>query len=177
SNLLAGDVEVRDPDVTIDGFTFVFDGTPGTGGTRQSGGIRSQAPGLVVNNNAIEVGNGNASLTLPALGVQTLTGSDQSGLMITNKTFQAETPAPAQPIHLNPGTGSAILVSGNTITGSNLSIGIFVDTISNVTVRQNTISRTGTPTVVSTLIAVGPVNGSSDQTNVTIDQNNLTGGF
>src|SRR5262249_15256579 len=69
------DVNVANPNVTIDGFHFVFDGNGvgGTGGTRQSGGILSNTTGFVFNNNTIEVGLGRTPATSGArsLGIAT----------------------------------------------------------------------------------------------------------
>ena len=76
-------------------------------------------------------------------------------------------------IYLNPGVSTSVLIDGNTVFGSNLFKGIAADSVSNVTISNNTLFRTGPAADFSftPFIFAGPFNGSADQTNVTISGN------
>jgi Ca2+-binding RTX toxin-like protein len=183
-NVVAADVDVFANNVTIDGFSFVFDGTIGVGGNRQSAGVFSRGDTFTLNNNLIEVGSSSAAGVFDAYGFQTIFGNANNGtITLTRNEFQADALHASGAIYLNPGTATSIEVGGagvlgNVITGSNLSQGIAVDSISNVTVRGNTITRTGPATDIGfqQLIFAGPFSGAVDQTNITIQGNILEGG-
>src|SRR5262249_44799795 len=155
--------DVFDTDVDIDGFTFVFDGQQGAGGARQSAGILSRTSGLTLNNNEIESPSSSAAGAFDAYAVQTLFNSDQSGLTLTDNLVHADALFSPGGFYVNPGSNvGAILIDGNPITGTNLSQGIAVDTMSNVTVSNNNLSRTATAGLQ--LIFAGPYNGTGPQT-------------
>ncbi|MBI3466526.1 MAG: right-handed parallel beta-helix repeat-containing protein, partial [Planctomycetes bacterium] len=176
-SVVAADVDVFNPDVAIAGFHFVFDGLPGDGGDRPSAGIISRAQDLTVRNNTIEVGAGDDVLDIDAYALQTLFNSDQGTLAILSNDIIASTDGAAPlnrsgGIYLNPGTAASVTVDGNIISGSNLSQGIVADTISNVTISNNTLSRTGPADVdFRQFIFAGPYSGAADQTNVQITGN------
>jgi Ca2+-binding RTX toxin-like protein len=178
------DVNVADPNVTIDGFNFVFDGNGvgGTGGIRQSGGVLSNTTGFVFNNNAIEVGLGRSvgQTGARSIGLGT-TATDQTGLTITNNLIQADGGIGVftdfgHGIFLNPDlvrTTDAI-ISGNTITGTTLANGILVDTTGHVNITGNTILRTGTGDVFGlALIGLRARAVAAPLDDVTISENTL----
>jgi uncharacterized repeat protein (TIGR01451 family) len=175
SNINAADVDIFDADVTLQFFTFVFDGVLGPGGTRQSAGILVRAPGVDLSTNTIEVPSSSAAGANDAYGVQTLFGGDVSGLFVGNNTITASAQFASGGIYLNPGTNTgAVLVTGNTVNGDNLSQGIVADSLSNVVIDFNNLSRTGPADAgFQQLIFAGPFNGSANQTNVTITFNTL----
>lgn len=174
-SIIGFDVTIADPSTSIDGFTFVFDGTLGTGGTRQSAGMLVQATGVTINNNILETGSSSTATANDAYAIQTLFNGDISNLTVSNNTITASAANASGGIYLNPGTNTGtITVSGNTVNGTNLLQGIVVDTISGVTVTGNTLSRTGPADVdFRQLIFVGPFNGTSNQTNVTVTRNTV----
>lgn len=174
-NIVAFDVTVADSATTVDGFAFVFDGTPGAGGARQSGGILVSATNVTLNSNILEVASSSTATANDAYAVQTLFNSDVTGLTISNNTITASATNAGGAFYLNPGTNTGtITVSGNTISGSNLSSGITVEGISNVMVSDNALSRTGPAAVgFSQLIYAGPFSGAANQSNVTITRNTL----
>jgi autotransporter-associated beta strand protein len=165
SNINAADVDVSDPDVTFDGFHFVFDGQQGGGGARQSAGILSRTSGLTLNNNLIEAPSS-------TFAVQTVSGSDQSGLTLTNNLIHADAQFSSGGVYINPGSNNAtILIDGNTVTGTNLSQGIAVDTMSNVTVSNNDVSRTANGGLQ--LIFAGTHSGDGFQSGIVISGNTV----
>ena len=93
--MVAADVDVLDDGVTIDGIRFVFDGTPGLGGTRESAGILSRGQNLTLNNNIDR--DRQRQCVSDAYGLQTLFGSNQGTLTVTGNVFESTTPAPFAP--------------------------------------------------------------------------------
>src|SRR5262249_18909454 len=182
------DVNVANPNVTIDGFHFVFDGNGvgGTGGTRQSGGILSNATGFVFNNNTIEVGLGRTAATgARSLGIAT-TSTNQTGLQITNNTITADAGTPgafndaSHGIFLNPDAARTTdaIITGNTITGSTLANGVIIDPTGHVSITGNTFARTPSAAASSpfAMIALRSRTATTALSNVTISGNTINGG-
>jgi hypothetical protein len=166
------DVDVNNVNVKIDGFYFVFDGTLGAGGSRPSGGIFSRTTGLTVSRNTFESGSGPAGRSY---ALQT-TGTEQTGLMITNNAFIASGSLRASGcIYLNPDPVRTmpVVISNNSFTGANLTTAIIVDTTGLVNITNNTITRTtasGFP-----LVLLRPRNVGGSLTSVNIQQNTIDG--
>jgi autotransporter-associated beta strand protein len=178
-NVNGADVDVFDNNVTIAGFTFIFDGTAGPGGMRPSGGILSRGNTFTLEESVIEIGSSSAAGAFDAYGLQTIFGNTSNGtLTIADNQFHADAEHPSGAIYLNPGAATSIVVSGNMISGGTLSQGIVADGISNVDIVENTVVRL--PGLADAdfqqLIFAGPYNGDADQTNVTIARNTLDGG-
>jgi hypothetical protein len=176
------DVDVRNPNVTIDGFTFVFDGTPGPGGTRPGGGVFSNASGLTLNQNTLEAGIRAGTATYAfRTGV-----TNQTGLRVTGNTilsnagtaFTFATSGSGIFLSTDPGRTTPIVITGNTIAGPNLGSALVInDGCSNVTVSGNAISRTGTTVTGLPLIDVRQSTGAGPtQTGLVFDANTLDGG-
>jgi Ca2+-binding RTX toxin-like protein len=176
------DVDVRNPDVTIDGFTFVFDGTPGAGGTRAGGGLSSNSSGLTLNQNTLEAGIRSGTATYAfRTGVTNQTGLRVTGNAILSNAgtaFTFATSAGGMFLSTDVGRTTPIVISGNTIAGPNLGSALIInDGCSNVTVSGNAIGRTGTVMTGLPLIdvrqstAAGPT-----QTGLVFAGNTIDGG-
>ena len=148
----SNDVDIFASNVKIDGFTFVFDGQLGDGGTRLNGGLLIRTPNVVISNNTLEPSARTTGSGARPPAITTAFGNpDYSGLMITGNTINSNAVGGvfanvSAGIVINPDTTTTrttpIIVSGNTITGDNLGSAIVVDALSNVTVAENTIART-----------------------------------
>jgi hypothetical protein len=177
------DVQVNNPSTTIDGIHWVFDGTLGAGGTRESGGTLPNAKGLVLTNNEIEVGVSHPTSGFPrSTGLQAAS-TDQTGLTITGNTFDFEAfnnPLgdffdPSTGIFLNPDTvrTTPAVISGNTFSGSRMGSAIIVDTTGLVTIMNNTITRTQTGNSPFDLIGLRARSVATPMNGVTITGNTL----
>lgn len=185
------DIGIYNTGVTVRGFTFVFDGQLGDGGTRKSGGILTEATYTVITQNTVEVGYSDSSARSVGIVVHTPPGGGTStGVQVTNNTVVAN--AGSTYAFLNDSTGilvnpettpgriSPIIISGNYISGPNLGTGITVDKVSYVTIDGNTIERTGSAAVSQVLIALKHSTGvdtysSIPQTGIIISNNTLDG--
>jgi fibronectin-binding autotransporter adhesin len=171
-----GDVDIADPNATIDNFYFVFDGNGvgGTGGTRVSGGIVVTATGVTINNNTIEIG-GMSGGGVRSSGIQSGQGLDTTGLTITGNTLKADGVDLAQGIFLNPSTTTtSTLIDGNTLSGTSYATMIVVKERGNVTISNNVLDRTGS-TSTFTAISVRAGAEVTPITNLIISTNTLIG--
>src|SRR5207247_1513966 len=89
---------------TIDGFTFIFDGTPGSGGLRSSGGILAAVSGLVLNQNVVEIGQG-TSPSLRSTGLVISSAATINLATIQNNTFDGDSHTNTIAVQLD-GTGT-----------------------------------------------------------------------
>lgn len=168
------DLQVLDANTTIDGFTFVFDGTPGMGGARPSGGLTVSATNVVVNNNLFEVGHTGANPR--SVGVQN-SNTDISGLQILNNDFLVEGTARGHAIFLGPSAPrtTPVLIQGNDISGTMLAAAVVISEEGNVQFLDNTITRSGTATGFQA-IDIRASNSLTALTDVTIAGNTIDGG-
>ncbi len=175
-----GDVDIADPNATIDNFYFVFDGNGagGTGGTRVSGGLVVTATGVTISNNTIELG-GSGGGSGRASGIQTGQSVDTSDLTITGNTLKADgstVPADwAQGIFLNPDTVTTnTLIDGNTFVGGSFATMLVVKERGNVTISNNSFDRTDGVTGFNAInVRVG--NSATPITDLVISGNTISG--
>ncbi|MEK7214693.1 MAG: right-handed parallel beta-helix repeat-containing protein, partial [Chloroflexota bacterium] len=184
ASVATADVLINDSDVTIQGFTFVFDGMPGAGGARQGGGVRSQqqnavfgANGAGTFGNLVECGSSSTATAHDNYGYRTA-GFNATGLLIQGNTFTASASFASGAIYLNPAAiAGGETVANNVVNGSNLTTGIVADTLPNVTISGNDVSRTGPADADNfALIQGGVITGTSDQTALVISGNTVDGG-
>ena len=178
---LSGDLNILDSNVTISGFTWVFDGQAGAGASRTgSAGIVVQATDAVITNNQFEVSPRGASGFRPT-AIQTAS-TDLTGLRITDNTFtfdalDATTPdstSAAVGIFINPDAGgrtTPLVIEGNTFTGDNLGSAIVIKTTSNVEFTNNLVTRTGSSNTFLSLVDLRQT--TANQTGIKIDSNDL----
>ena len=182
------DVIVYASGVTVRGFTFVFDGQVGAGGTRLSGGLQAEAPSTVFTRNTIEVGFSNGNPRSAGIVIHSPSGGSSAGVQVTNNTIVANGGAVfafangSTGIFVNPdtfGRVTPIIISGNDISGPNLGVGIALDRLSYVTVDGNTIQRTGAVAGSFPLIdlrqATAGLGTYGPQTGIVITNNTLDG--
>jgi hypothetical protein len=183
---LSYDVSAAADNVTIRGFHFVFDGSVGPGGTRPSGGILAQGRNFVLTGNTIEVGI-SVGEPMRSAGLQTGLGSNVTGLSVTGNTFLAEVASPtfisrSTGIFLNPdpARSTPAVISGNTISGNNLTSALIIDRTGLVNVTGNTFTRSGPPTGFQLVVLrVRPASfpfSSAPMSSVNIIGNTLNGG-
>ncbi len=192
------DITIYNNHVTVRGFTFVFDGQLGDGGTRQSGGLLSEGQYTLITQNTVEVGYSNSGVrsvgivvhTPPPAGISVHNDGTAVGVQVTNNTILANggstylfnndsTGILVNP-ETTPGRVTPIIISGNNISGPNLGTGITIDKASYVTVDGNSIQRTGSTAVSQVLIALKHSTGvdtysSIPQTGIIISNNTLDG--
>ena len=192
---LTQDIAIYNTDVTVRGFTFVFDGQLGDGGTRKSGGLLTESTNTIITQNIVEVGYSQVG-DFRSVGIVAHTpplnagGGTSTGVQITNNTILANGGSTflfgndSTGILVNPettlGRVTPIVISGNNISGPNLGVGITIDKVSNVTIDGNTIQRTGAIAVNQALIALkhstsADTYSSTPQTGIIISNNILDG--
>jgi len=172
-----GDLNIVNPNTTINGFTWVFDGQAGAGAPRtDSVGLKVQATNAVITNNQFEISPRTVGQRPTA--VET-TSTDVTGLQVTGNTFSFDAAAPnstsaAVGIFINPDTGgrtTPLVIDGNTFTGDNLGSAITVSTASNVNFINNRVTRTGTSNTFLSLVDLRQSAGQ--QTDINIAFNDL----
>jgi autotransporter-associated beta strand protein len=170
-----GDIDIANPNTTIDGFTFVFDGNAVgvAGGTRISGGLVVEATGVTINNNTIQIG-GNPNSGARSSGIQ-VASTDTSNLTISNNTLRAEGASRANGIFLNPGVGTNTQIIGNTLEGPSFAGIITINQRGDVTIANNTITRSGVATGFQA-IDVRAGSSATPITNLSITGNTIDGG-
>jgi hypothetical protein len=179
------DLRITSPDVTIQGFTFDFNGPPtGAGGSRNFGGIEINGnpnnENLHLLNNRFHLPDGDPNFNFGDYAFRTGGVNSAAGLQINNNTFLADGDHGGFALFLNPETTSngGKQVNDNTFSGA-LIQGITVDTMSDVTIDGNTVDSTLTcdPTYFHpVMIAAGPF-ADGAQSNITITNNKVgTGG-
>ena len=174
---LSGDMGILDPNTTVSGFTWVFDGQAVRGPRRtDSIGFVVQTTGAVITNNQFEVSPRTTGGRPTA--IQTAS-TDLTGLQITDNafTFDAITPnstSAAVGIFINPDTGGRItplVIDGNSFTGDNLGSAIVISTTSNVEFTNNSVTRTGSSNTGLSLVDLRQT--TADQTGILIHSNDL----
>jgi hypothetical protein len=174
---LSGDIGILNPNTTIDGFTWVFDGQAGPGATRtDSAGLVVETTDAHITNNQFEVSPRTAGAR--PTGIQTST-TDLTGLQITNNTFTFDATTPnstsaADGIFINPDAGgrvTALSVDGNTFTGDNLGSAIVISSTSNVDFTNNSVTRTGSSNTFLSLVDLRQT--AAAQTGINIHSNDL----
>ena len=170
-----GDIDVLDPNTTITGFHFVFDGNiGGTGGTRASGGLILQSTGITIEDNTIEIG-GFPNSGVRSSAIQTAS-SDTSNLLISNNTITSDGASLSNGLFFGPGVGTNTQVIGNTITGTSFATIITINQRGDISIADNLIQRSiGNVTTFQAITVRGGAS-ATPITGISITGNTIDGG-
>ena len=137
------DVKIMAGDVTIQNFTFDFNGSaddrPGTG-IVVSDLNGPAATNVQILNNDIATGDGSAvgAVTGSGTGIQTGKNADVSDLLVEGNEIHGDADGMGEGVYINPGPGTNITINNNTMDGY-LYSGVSIEA-SNVTVTNNNIN-------------------------------------